>query len=80
MNKIEIDIHGMSVEEAKTYLQKRIKSIGPNTEEIVIVHGNNGGDKLAKMVRKDLKHKRIKQKILSLNAGITTLLIKKADS
>jgi len=77
---MEIDIHGMSVQEAKSYLQKIINSISPIIEEIIIVHGNHMGSKLATMVRKDLKHKKIKQKILSLNAGITIFLIKKANS
>lgn len=76
LKTLEIDIHGMSVPEAKQYLENTLKTANSQIEEIIVIHGSNGGDKLAIMVRKSLKHKRIKQKILSLNGGITTLIIK----
>ncbi|MCL1914080.1 MAG: Smr/MutS family protein [Eubacteriaceae bacterium] len=74
MPKIEVDIHGMTVSEAKYKLERLIVSAAPNTE-MTVIHGYRGGNALAEMVRKALKNKRIKQKILSMNPGETTLLI-----
>lgn len=76
-NSLEVDIHGMTVIEAKNYLHKFFKNLNLNIEEVIVIHGNNRGDKLANMVRKDFKHRRIDRKILSLNGGITILKLKK---
>lgn len=76
-NSLEVDIHGMTVTEAKSYLHKIFKNLSLRVEEVVIIHGNNRGDKLANMVRKEFKHKRVERKILSLNGGITLLKLKK---
>lgn len=70
------DIHGMTASDAKSQLQKLLSRIGPNTEELIIVHGYNGGQVLRDMVRKELKHPRIQSKLLSLNAGQTRILLK----
>lgn len=71
-----VDIHGMTAADAKGQLQKLLSRIGPKTEELVIVHGYNGGQVLRDMVRKELKHPRIQSKLLSLNAGQTRILLK----
>ncbi|WP_303863636.1 Smr/MutS family protein [Alkalibaculum bacchi] len=75
-NSLEVDLHGMTVMEARSFLQKVFKNLSINITEVVVIHGNNRGDKLANMVRKDFKHKRIDRKILSLNGGITILRLK----
>lgn len=72
---LEVDIHGMSVIEGKSYLQHVLKSCSPSICEIVVIHGNNSGTNLANMVRNDLKSKKIKRKLLSMNRGITTLVL-----
>ena len=74
-NVLEVDLHGMSVVEGKSYLQHVLKSCSPSIREIVVIHGNRSGTSLANMVRKDLKSKKIKGKILSINGGITTLVL-----
>ena len=76
-NSLEVDLHAMTVMEAKSYLQKILKNLSINITEVIVIHGNNRGDKLANMVRKEFKHKRIDRKILSLNGGITILKLKK---
>lgn len=73
MNKT-IDIHGLTTAEAKKRLEQIISSAPPNCE-ITVIHGYHGGQALQNMVRRGLKHKRIKQKILSMNFGETTLII-----
>ena len=75
MAKIEIDIHGMTVADAKLKLERLIATLAMNVKEIDVIHGYNQGDALQNMIRKGLKSKRIKQRILSLNNGITTLII-----
>lgn len=73
---LEVDIHGMMVPEAKKSLERIIANADTTIKEIEIIHGYSNGTALQTMVRKDLKSKRIKSKILSLNPGITTILLK----
>lgn len=74
---IEADIHGMRVLEAKRELETLIGRADKSIREIVVIHGYHGGSALKNMVRSELLHPRIQQKILSLNQGETTLLLKK---
>lgn len=74
---IEADIHGMRALEAKYELELLIGRAGKDIREIVVIHGYHGGSALKNMVRTELRHPRIQQKILSLNQGETTLLLKK---
>lgn len=71
------DIHGMTADDAKSQLQKLLSRIGPNTEELIVIHGYNSGQVLKSMVQRELKHPRIQSKLLSLNAGQTRILLKK---
>ena len=76
MDKIqEIDIHGMTVNEAISELDYFMEYLSDDTVEVVVVHGYNQGKKLLQMVRNDFKHKRIKRKIVSMNPGITIFLL-----
>ena len=74
---IEADIHGMRVLEAKREVETLIGRADKSIREIVVIHGYHGGSALKNMVRSELRHPRIQQKILSLNQGETTLLLKK---
>lgn len=73
--KVEIDIHNMHREDAKKYLEHFLSTVNGSVKEVVVIHGYASGTVLQQMVRKGLKHKRIKQKLLSMNPGITTLLL-----
>ncbi len=75
-HNLEADIHGMTVLEAKKELEKLISRCDKSTHEIDVIHGCHGGTALLNLVRKDLKHPRLVKKILSLNNGMTTLVIK----
>ena len=74
---LEVDIHGMRVWQAKEELEALLDRCGGDVHEIVVIHGYHGGSALKNMVRSELRHPRIQQKILSLNQGETTLLLKK---
>ena len=71
------DIHGMTVDDAKRQLERLLSRLPSQTEELLVIHGYNGGQKLRDMVRGPLKHPRIQSKLLSLNPGQTRLLLKK---
>ena len=70
----DIDIHGYTAAEARKLLVQKINA-APSGCEITVIHGYHGGQALQKMVRNDLKHPRIKRKILGLNQGETILVI-----
>ena len=72
---VEIDIHNMRRDEAKRYLEHFLSTANGNVKEVVVIHGYASGTVLQQMVRKNLKHRRIKRKELSLNPGITTLIL-----
>ena len=73
---LEVDIHGMRVAQARQELERLIARCGPEIHEIVVIHGYHGGRALQDMVRNELQSGRIRQKVLSLNNGQTTLLLK----
>lgn len=72
---LEVDIHGMRAAEAKRQLELLLNRTDQSIREIVVIHGYHGGRALQDMVRKELKHPRIKQKLLTMNNGQTTLLL-----
>ena len=74
MNNKTIDIHGMTTIDAKKRLEQAVTSATPNSE-LTVIHGYHGGQALQNMVRKGLKHRRIKQRIVSMNAGETILVL-----
>ena len=74
---IEIDIHSYERFEAKNKLMKLISEAPADVKEIVIVHGYNSGTVLRDMVRNELRHSRIRDKMPSvINPGITTVFLK----
>lgn len=76
MDKVEeIDIHGMTVNEAVSELNYFLEYVSDDTREVVVIHGYRQGKNLLQMVRNDFKHKKIKRKIVSMNPGITIFLL-----
>ncbi|MDR1564471.1 MAG: Smr/MutS family protein [Oscillospiraceae bacterium] len=79
MNKkvLKIDIHGMERQAAKHKLENLIRTAPKDVGEIVVVHGYNSGTALLEMVRGELRHSRISDKMISVvNPGITTLFLR----
>ena len=70
---LEVDIHGMRAREAKEQLTILLNQADKSIHEIRVVHGYHQGKALQQMVRTELKHPRIKRKLLSLNNGETIL-------
>lgn len=71
----EIDIHGMTVNEAISELDYFLEYVSEDTQEVIVVHGYNQGKRLLQMVRNEFQHKRIKRKMVSMNPGITIFLL-----
>ena len=72
----EIDIHGMTVNEAISELDYYLEYLPDDVKEVVVIHGYRQGKRLLDMVRKEFEHDRIERKIVSMNPGITVFLIK----
>ena len=70
-----VDIHNYNVADAKKYLERLIVSIKPEIKEIIVIHGYRRGEALMTLVRKDLKSNKISKRVLSINPGVTSLII-----
>ena len=70
-----VDIHGMTAEQSKKKLIQKIERMPKDYGQITVIHGYHAGNRLQTMVRKELKHSRLKRRILTMNAGETILII-----
>ena len=73
---MSVNLHQMTVTEAKKWLTQKVSSAPKNIREIEVIHGYHGGTALQNMVRNSFKHPRILRKIQGLNQGSTTLILK----
>jgi DNA-nicking Smr family endonuclease len=76
---LEVDIHGLTAQDAKYRLEHLLTHAGPEIKEIRVIHGYNTGQVLRDMVRVRLKHPRIASKLVTLNPGETRLLLRPAE-
>lgn len=74
--RMTVNLHEMRVSEAKNWLYAKVSAAPKEIKEIEVVHGYRGGTALMNMVRKSFQHPRVKRKILGLNQGSTTLILK----
>lgn len=70
-----VDLHKLTVVMAKDVLTKSVLLAPNDVKEIVVIHGYHRGTGLQQMVRKDFKCKKVAKKYLSLNQGITILIM-----
>lgn len=74
---IEIDVHGMNQYQAKMKIQSVLKRLNSSVYIIRIIHGYHNGTILRDMLRREFRsHPKIKRIELSLNQGITDLIIR----
>lgn len=73
--KVEIDIHQMTRDQARSYICKYLDRVNGGVKEVVIIHGYSSGTVLKEMVQR-MKHPKIKNRMLSLNPGVTTFFLK----
>ena len=73
--KVEIDIHGMTVEEAKLRLTIELSRVGYDVGEITVIHGYHGGRALMNFVRWEFKHPRLRRVRYTDNYGESVLVL-----
>ena len=71
-----IDIHGFLTSQAKSYIVRMLDACSPNITELIIIHGSTHGDRLALLVRRQIKHERISKILLAMNPGETIYVLK----
>jgi DNA-nicking Smr family endonuclease len=72
---IKVDLHRMKVWEAAQYLNMIVTIAPKEVKEIIVIHGYRSGKELMNMVRNDFTNKRVQRKYLSLNHGVTSLIL-----
>ncbi len=74
---IEIDLHGHTVESARSLITSTLKTLPKDVREVSVIHGYRGGTALRNMVSKYSNAKIERKKILGLNQGVTIFVIKR---
>lgn len=74
--KVEIDIHNMTADQAKRYIVQFLNKVNGSVREVAIIHGYSGGTVLLNMVQRGLSHPKIQSKVKSMNPGITILVLR----
>ena len=74
----QIDLHGLTKEEAKAELIYALNTIDADIKCLVVVHGYHGGTALKSLVRKEFSSPNIAEKI-TLDAARTIFVIKNTN-
>ena len=76
---IDLDLHGLGVEEAQTKIENTIKSAGSGVYRIRCIHGFHGGTRIKDMIRREFGFG-LEPKVKSIrpgeNEGITELILR----
>ncbi len=76
---IEIDLHGMRVEEAVKAVQKEVAKAAPSVYTIRAIHGYHGGTRIREAIEDEFSYGR-NAKVLRVrqgnNPGITELVLR----
>lgn len=73
---LTVDLHGMTVTEARSELMRVLKGCPKHIREIDVIHGYTQGQALQNLVRREFSHPKIERKILTMNNGSTTFILK----
>ncbi|MCR5502528.1 MAG: Smr/MutS family protein [Lachnospiraceae bacterium] len=76
---IEIDVHGMTAEEAVKAVEKLVGTAGSATYRIRVIHGYHGGTRIREAIRRELGYglePKIKRILGGDNPGITELVLR----
>lgn len=73
----ELDLHGLSVLEAKSLIERTIVKLPKNEKELLLIHGYHGGDQIKRMIqdKNQLRSKRIVRRKYTMNQGETILVL-----
>lgn len=74
---VELDIHGMTRRQARTYLENQLRKAGGSVYRLRVVHGFHGGTELLRLVREEIsKNPRVIRYEIGLNPGETDLILR----
>lgn len=76
---VEIDVHGMNVEEAVETAASQVRHAGSSVYRIRIVHGYHGGTRIRSGIREEFSYGRepkVKRIEMGQNPGITELILR----
>jgi hypothetical protein len=78
MNR-EIDVHGMTKNEAQKAIETFIKNCPKDTNTVTVIHGYHGGTELKQMIqsRNGIRSKRIERKKYTMNQGETIFVLRR---
>lgn len=74
---IELDLHGMTLDQARHYLEVSVEFNKDIVEEIIVIHGYKHGNCLKDYVQKEFSSKFVSRKYVWMNPGVTSLIISK---
>ncbi|MFW6298119.1 MAG: Smr/MutS family protein [Bacillota bacterium] len=74
---MDLDVHGMMVEEAIAHIEKAIKKAPKDVEAIRVIHGYNSGNALKKAIQdpNGIRSRRLVRRKFTANQGETILEI-----
>ena len=74
---LEIDVHGMTREQAFTAIDAKLRRANASTYRLCIIHGYHGGTILRDAVRAHYRnHPKVRRIELGLNQGETDLILR----
>ncbi len=76
---IEIDVHGLNVEEAVAKVAAAVQAAGNSTYRIRVIHGYHGGTRIRSGIREEFSYgrePRVKRIEMGSNQGITELILR----
>ncbi len=73
----ELDVHGMSLTQAQTAIDARLRRVKGDVYRLRIIHGYHGGTAIRDFVRKSYsKNPKVCRVELGINPGITDLVLR----
>lgn len=76
---VEIDVHGLQVEEAVRKVSAMVAAAGNSTYRIRVIHGYHGGTRIRSGIREEFSYGRepkVKRIEMGNNQGITELILR----
>jgi DNA-nicking Smr family endonuclease len=78
---LEIDVHGMTREQAFTTIDAKLRRTNASTYRLRIIHGYHGGTVLRDAIRAHYRnHPKVRRIELGLNQGETDLILRELYS
>lgn len=74
---IEVDLHGMTKQQAKICIDSQLKKANGSIYRIRIIHGYHGGTELKDMIQKNYRrNNKVVRVEIGLNPGTTDLVLR----